>query len=50
LPPPERLGALLLLNRYILSIPVLQRLTEGNQAGDTRMHLVTKVKMNAVAY
>jgi len=43
-------GALLLLDRYFLSIPALQRLIEGNRAGDARMHLVTKAKMNAVAY
>lgn len=40
-------GALLLLDRYFLSIPALQRLTEGNR---TVMHIVTKAKINAVAY
>ncbi|WP_202950506.1 transposase [Paenibacillus alvei] len=39
-------GALLLLDRYFLSIPALQRLAEGNGS----MHIVTKAKMNAVAY
>jgi len=43
-------GALLLLDRYFLSIPALQRLEEGNRTGDARLHLVTKAKMNAVAY
>ncbi|RUS45559.1 transposase [Cohnella sp. AR92] len=38
--------ALLLLDRYFLSIPALQRLAEG----DGSMHIVTKAKMNAVAY
>jgi hypothetical protein len=42
--------ALLLLDRYFLSIPALQRLAEGNRAGGVRMHIVTKAKMNAVAY
>lgn len=43
-------GALLLLDRYFLSIPALRRLAEGNRASDGRMHIVTKAKMNAVAY
>ncbi|MEB3103960.1 transposase, partial [Ferviditalea candida] len=43
-------GALLLLDRYFLSIPALQRLAEGNRAGDARLHIVTKAKINAVAY
>ncbi|PRX74302.1 hypothetical protein B0G52_102329 [Cohnella sp. SGD-V74] len=38
--------ALLLLDRYFLSIPALQRLAEGDGA----VHIVTKAKMNAVAY
>jgi len=42
--------ALLLLDRYFLSIPALQRLAEGNRTGHARLHLVTKAKMNAVAY
>jgi len=33
--------ALLLLDRYFLSVPALKRLNEGNQAGE-RLHLVTK--------
>jgi hypothetical protein len=43
-------GALLLLDRYFLSIPALRRLFEGNRAGESRMHIVTKAKLNAVAY
>ncbi|MFB5269574.1 transposase [Paenibacillus enshidis] len=43
-------GALLLLDRYFLSIPALQRLAEGDRAGDGRLQIVTKAKMNAVAY
>jgi len=43
-------GALLLLDRYFLSIPALQRLAEGNRAGGGPLHLVTKAKLNAVAY
>lgn len=43
-------GALLLLDRYFLSIPALQRLLEGHRAGGSPMHIVTKAKMNAVAY
>lgn len=38
--------ALLLLDRYFLSIPALQRLAEGNGS----LHIVTKAKINAVAY
>lgn len=43
-------GALLLLDRYFLSIPALQRLAERNRDSDGHMHIVTKAKMNAVAY
>jgi hypothetical protein len=38
--------ALFLLDRYFLSIPALQRLAEGKGS----LHIVTKAKMNAVAY
>ena len=44
------IGIVLLLDRYFLSIPALQRLAEGNRTGHARLHLVTKAKMNAVAY
>jgi hypothetical protein len=39
-------NALLLLDRYFLTIPALQRLAEG----DGFVHIVTKAKMNAIAY
>jgi hypothetical protein len=42
--------ALLLLDRYFLSIPALQRWAEKNQAGEGHVQIVTKAKMNAVAY
>lgn len=43
-------GALLLLDRYFLSVPALQRLAEGSQTRDGHMNIVTKANMNAVAY
>jgi hypothetical protein len=43
-------GALLLLDRYFLSIPALRRLNESNRPDEIRLHIVTKAKMNAVAY
>ncbi|MEK5491220.1 hypothetical protein MKZ24_11050 [Paenibacillus sp. FSL R7-0297] len=42
--------ALLLLNRYFLSVPALERLNACHLASETRMHLVTKAKSNVVAY
>ncbi|UOF92785.1 transposase [Fodinisporobacter ferrooxydans] len=42
--------ALLLLDRYFLSVPALKLLNEWNATGTTRMHIVTKAKSNAVAY
>ncbi|GGB44647.1 hypothetical protein GCM10011409_22780 [Lentibacillus populi] len=42
--------ALLLLDRYFLSVPALKRLNQWNQSGDVQLHLVTRAKMNAVAY
>ncbi|WP_237690763.1 hypothetical protein [Paenibacillus caui] len=42
--------ALLLLDRYFLSVPALKRLSEWNASGTARMHIVTKAKSNAVAY
>ncbi|MBD2860671.1 hypothetical protein [Paenibacillus oceani] len=38
-------GALLLLDRYFLSIPALQRLTEKNRTADGRLQIVTKAKL-----
>ncbi|WP_240353341.1 MULTISPECIES: hypothetical protein [Cohnella] len=43
-------GALLLLDRYFLSIPALKCLGEGNLSGESWMYIVTKAKMNVVAY
>ncbi|WP_235886251.1 transposase [Paenibacillus cymbidii] len=42
--------ALLLLDRYYLSIPALQRLAEGNHTYASAVHIVTRAKMNVVAY
>lgn len=42
--------ALLLLDRYYLSIPALRRLAEGNRSCTSSVHIVTRAKMNAVAY
>lgn len=42
--------ALLLLDRYFLSVPALKRLNVLNASETTRMHIVSKVKSNAVAY
>ncbi|MBT2289306.1 transposase [Paenibacillus albidus] len=42
--------ALLLLDRYFLSVPALERLKACHLASEARMHLVTKAKSNAVAY
>ncbi|SCW87267.1 hypothetical protein SAMN04487970_10884 [Paenibacillus tianmuensis] len=43
-------SALLLLDRYFLSIPALERLGVWNQSRAARLHIVAKVKANAVAY
>ncbi|OBZ14190.1 transposase [Bacillus sp. FJAT-27264] len=42
--------ALLLLDRYFLSVPALERLNACHLAFETRMHLVTKAKSKVVAY
>lgn len=42
--------ALLLLDRYFLSVPAPERLNACHHASETRMHLVTKAKSNVVAY
>jgi hypothetical protein len=42
--------ALLLLDRYFLSVPALKHLSDLTALGTTRMHIVTKAKSNAVAY
>lgn len=43
-------AALLLLDRYFLSVPALKRLNQWNQSETAHTHLVTKAKLNAVAY
>ncbi|MDF9839661.1 MULTISPECIES: transposase [Paenibacillus] len=42
--------ALILLDRYFLSVPALQRLNELNASWTTRLHIVSKAKSNVVAY
>ncbi|WP_019915139.1 hypothetical protein [Paenibacillus sp. HW567] len=42
--------ALLLLDRYFLSVPALEQLKSCHQASEARMHLVRKAKSNAFAY
>jgi hypothetical protein len=43
-------NAMLLLDRYFLSIPALKRLKQHNASGEGNLHLVTKAKANAIAY
>ncbi|MFD1065720.1 transposase [Oceanobacillus locisalsi] len=43
-------NGLLLLDRYFLTAPALKRWTQLNQSGGAQLHLVTRAKMNAVAY
>ncbi|MEC0144316.1 transposase [Paenibacillus alginolyticus] len=43
-------NALLLLDRYFLTVPALERLNAFHHASTARMHLVTKAKANVVAY
>ncbi|WP_244445088.1 hypothetical protein [Oceanobacillus jeddahense] len=43
-------NALLLLDRYFLSVPALKRLNQLQKSENPQMHLVTKAKKNAVAY
>lgn len=42
--------SLLLLDRYFLTVPALERLKSLNSSGDIRMEIVTKAKKSAVAY
>lgn len=42
--------SLLLLDRYFLSVPALDRLAQLNAAGSTQMEIITKAKGNCVAY
>lgn len=43
-------NALLLLDRYFLSVPALKRLDMWNQTGAAQLNLIVKAKSNAVAY
>ena len=43
-------NALLLLDRYFLSVPALERLAQLNQEGSVRMEIVSKAKRNCTAY
>ena len=42
--------SLLLLDRYFLSVPALERLAELNGCGDALLHLVTKAKKSCTAF
>lgn len=42
--------SLLLLDRYFLSVPALERLGQLNCSGTDTMHLVTKAKKSCIAY
>ncbi|WP_317952423.1 hypothetical protein [Paenibacillus chitinolyticus] len=42
--------AILLLDRYFLSIPALERWKEANTSAAAPLHIVTKAKANVVAY
>lgn len=43
-------SALLLLDRYFLSVPALERLNACHRSSEARMDIVTKAKSNVVAY
>lgn len=43
-------NSLLLLDRYFLSVPALERLAQLNQEGSVCMQIVTKAKKNCTAY
>ena len=42
--------SLLLLDRYFLTIPALEKLKSLNSSGDVRMEIVTKAKKSCTAY
>lgn len=42
--------SLLLLDRYFLTVPVLEKLGVLNGSGDVRMEIVTKAKKSCTAY
>lgn len=43
-------NSLLLLDRYFLSVPALEKLKQCHESGSTLMHLVTKAKKSCVAF
>ena len=43
-------NSLLLLDRYFLTVPALQKLNTLNSGGDVRMEIVTKAKRSCVAF
>ena len=43
-------NSLLLLDRYFLSVPALERLAQLNREGSVRMEIVSKAKRNCTAY
>ncbi len=43
-------NSLLLLDRYFLSVPALERLAELNASDSTRVEIVTRAKQNCVAF
>ncbi len=43
-------NSMLLLDRYFLTVPALERRRSLNSSGDIRMEIVTKAKKSAVAY
>ncbi len=43
-------NSLLLLDRYFLSVPALARLAQLNASGPVRVEMVTKAKLNCVAF
>lgn len=42
--------SLLLLDRYFLTVPALEKLAALNKNGNTRMEIVTKAKKSCVAF
>lgn len=43
-------GSLLLLDRYFLTVPALEKLKELNHSGEVRMEIVTKAKKSCTAF
>ncbi len=42
--------SLLLLDRYFLSVPALEKLKSLNDAGEVRLEIITKAKKSCTAY